>query len=148
GILDQGTLKWLLLPEYEDLRFAHFFDNPDYENSLLKTSVTDKFLFNPRYSIDHKQVGFEIKKDGKWGVYQYKKGIIIEPVYEEIDVLSSVSSIKIKLVGKWGVVDPAGKTILNAEFDEITLQDNIIYKTTQAGLTKYFTLEGKATEPK
>lgn len=148
GILDQKTLKWLLLPEYEDIRFLHFFENPDYEKPVLKTSVTDKFLFNPRYSIDHTQVGFEIKKDGKWGVYQYKKGVIIEPIYEEVDVLSSVSAIKIKQTGKWGIVDLGGKTILNTEFDEIILQENTIYKTSQVGVTKYFTLEGKATEPK
>lgn len=148
GLLDQKTLKWLLLPEYEDIRFIHFFDNPDYDKPVFKTSVTDKYLFNPRYSIDHTQAGFEIKKDGKWGVYQYKKGVIIEPIYEEIDVLSSVSSIKIKQAGKWGVVDLAGKAVLNIEFDEITLQENNIYKTSQTGVTKYFTLEGKATEPK
>ncbi len=148
GLLDQKTLKWLLLPDYEDIRFVHFFDNPDYDKPVLKTSVTDKYLFNPRYSIDHTQAGFEIKKDGKWGVYQYKKGVIIAPVFEEIDVLSSVSSIKIKQAGKWGVIDLSGKAILNPEFDEITLQENTTYKTSQAGVTKYFTLEGKATEPK
>ncbi|MBA3681659.1 MAG: WG repeat-containing protein [Bacteroidetes bacterium] len=148
GLVDQKTLKWLLLPEYEDIRFAHFFDDPDNINIPVKTSVTDKFLFNPRYSIDHTQAGFEIKKNGKWGVYQYNKGVIIEPLYEEIEILSSTSSIKIKQAGKWGILNTEGKAVLNAQFDEITLQENTIYKTLQAGVTKYFTLEGNATEAK
>jgi len=147
GLFDQDNFKWLLNAEYDDIRFPQYF-NVDKTDKIIKMKVTEKFTLRPEFILRDSTALFEIKKADKWGVYQLKKGIILQPVYEDVDAPQAASSVKIKQNGKWGIVNLSGQTVLKPEFDEITLLEESIYKATQGTTINYYTLDGKLTQAK
>jgi hypothetical protein len=85
GFFDLKTNTWALEAIYDDIRLTHSFHAPDSNEIYLKTSVTDKY----RIVCDHiiqPQIPLEIKKDGKWGMFKFKQGMILKPEYDEIRI--------------------------------------------------------------
>jgi len=160
GIFDPSSFKALLAPEYDDIRFIQHVSDSNEKVFHRKLSVTQKTKWNLRFNASEQMPYFEIKKSGKWGVYSFKNGIIINPQYDDIAVLSptihkssdyyfgeseeigAAVAIKFKLFGKWGLLNIKGKIILKAEHDTIDLSGESLYKAVKGGITSYYDADG------
>jgi hypothetical protein len=85
GFWDYKNASWALEPVYEDFRVLQDFRTLDGKQISKRTSVLGKY---PDQYVDRIlwREPIEIKKDGKWGVFDPKKGIILKPEFDEIKI--------------------------------------------------------------
>lgn len=111
GVYDIKTKKLILENKYDDI------------NYLINTK------------------DFLIKTNGKYGVVTKTGETLIEPVYEEIGILSNSHELYyVKKDGKYGILDTKGKQILYPEYNGIGINNLNSFEYTD-NCTKYVLLD-------
>lgn len=138
--------KVLLSPEYDEITSLD-----ETENSLLiKTEsgygicdTEGNVQVNPIYkqvkaiSKNYKDGYIVESQDGKYGVVDFTKQVILEPKYEEVKNIYDNGKYIVKEDGKYIVIDKDGKTILENRANEIqSMKDNkfIILENSKYGI--------------
>ncbi len=85
GFWDMKKNTWALEPVYEDIRLLQIFTTLSERQIPKRTSVTGKYPDQCDHFIKDREP-FEIKKNGKWGLYFYGKGIVLQTEYDEIKI--------------------------------------------------------------
>ena len=82
--------------------------------AIIALPILSQAQFN-KYPIPY-------RKGDKWGYCDEQKNIIVEPIYDEVELYersSSVSFGEVKQKNKIGIVDKKGKLIVPVKFDKI-----------------------------
>lgn len=63
---------------------------------------------------------FPVKKDKSWGIVDMEKGLLVDCIYEDVQLSQNSSKVfAVKKDGKWGVIDAEGNMLLKAEYGEV-----------------------------
>jgi hypothetical protein len=96
------------------------FDSIICYDTICRVSKDSMYYFARGSTVNYKEAYeeiyslanmFRIKKNGKYGITNYKGDVIIEPVYDEVDYFSR-RGIVVKKDGKEATFDTYGKTIV------------------------------------
>lgn len=167
GIYDPLNFTWFLIPEYDDIRFKQVLGELSGDRKVERVSLRERVTRIPTFSFYkyYSDIFFEIKKAGKWGIYSFDRGLLIEPQYEDIESMAPVigpkteqiyrseeyekvkeiapaGGFKFKQDGKWGILSKDGNILLNAEYDSITFTEARLYKAIKGDDAQFFTEQG------
>ncbi|HTL82772.1 MAG TPA: WG repeat-containing protein [Bacteroidia bacterium] len=87
-------------------------------------------------------------KDGKYGLSDSTRRIIVQPLYDDILFADSLDFVGVELGAKWGIIDHQGNVIIPPQYDEINFgSDYKYFITTNKNKYGAVSLDGKVTIP-
>ena len=110
----------------------------------LYDAQAQKMLAEPLYegfNLDYVYEGYiQIYEDGKVGLCHVTYGVILDPLFDELEMTDGGNFI-VRIGNQYGFVDEHGSIILRAEFDEVEEEDDAI-RVVKDGTEQYYTFSG------
>lgn len=133
-VIEPTMLEMITIPDPKTDLFICVYD-VDYTNNTYKTKVINKEQkeqftnyetveaienYDKTNSMWYEEKVLKVKKDGKYGLIDYKGNEILQAEYTQIESLKGVqNSIIIKKDDQVGLCDNTGRIIINTEYKEI-----------------------------
>ena len=134
GLID-FTGKTILACEYDNIEVLKGIENSIIIEKDGKVGLCDNksIIITPEYkeikgiNDDYKNGYIVVNEEGKYGIIDFNKTIILETKYDEIKQICSNGMYVVKENGKYTIVDKNGQKILENSYTDIKeLNDNYI----------------------